>query len=505
MRSPELDGYVEQVRADWSNVGVAVSIVQGSEASYVRGFGPRQIDRSEPIDSNTAFQIGSLSKAFAATALGMLVEEGRIAWDDPVINRVPDFQLRDPQLTREVTLRDIVAHRSGISHNVYPFLGIVDTEAALQELRFIATEGAFRDSFVYSNLMYAVIGKIIEAASGLSWHRFVKQRLLQPLGMDRSGTSPFEFWSAAHVTPTYLGSAPAGRWSLEYARDRNLAMPHGRDEHGEAAILPWQSYDNAAPAGSLIASAADVAKWMVFNLNEGRFPGQQLLRPDTLEVLHAPQNLCGGEVPFPFEGECLTYAMGWWRTRYRGEACLVHSGGMIGFPSYTVLLPQQRIGVTVLANSWHLDESSFHKSIVFGVLDRLLGVTPGEWSRDLLERARQTHHAAQASEEQLSASRRPNTTPSLPLEAYVGDYEDASSVSGRIMLRLEGEQLVLSFAGNGAYRAALEHWHDDVFRLHSSLSAAHVLGTLLLQFILRSAVDVVSMSVFGATLYKRTG
>src|ERR1700722_9667352 len=153
MRLTGLDQYIEQVRAEWENIGVAVTVVQGSEALNVKGFGVREFGQTARIDGHTRFQIGSTTKAFAAAALGMLVDEEKIGWDDPVINYLPGFQLLDPALTRRLTLRDAVSPRSGISHNVYPFLGIIDLDEAVRQLRNVAAPGSFPVSFVYSNLM----------------------------------------------------------------------------------------------------------------------------------------------------------------------------------------------------------------------------------------------------------------------------------------------------------------------------------------------------------------
>jgi len=499
MRLTGLDQYIEQVRAEWENIGVAVTVVQGSEALNVKGFGVREFGQTARIDGHTRFQIGSTTKAFAAAALGMLVDEAKIGWDDPVINYLPGFQLQDPALTRRLTIRDAVAHRSGISHNVYPFLGIMDLDEAVRQLRYVAAQGAFRDSFVYSNLMYAVTAQIVEAASGCTWHEFVKCRFLQPLEMTRSGTSPLEFWDRKFVTPTYLGSAPAGQAGIDDAGDPNVAMPHGRDACGSVAVLPWQNYDNAAPAGSLVSSAADMATWMIANLNAGRFEGRQLLSKETLQELHAAQNQHVGAPPFPFEGSPMSYAMGWWRTQYRGFTCLVHSGGMIGSPAFVALLPDLKVGVTVLANSSHPDDTLFHKSIVFRAFDCLLGAPPHDWGKEFLDRARKTQHQAQEEEERLQGSRQRNSAPSRSVEQYAGLYDDATGASGHVRLQAKNGQLTLSFAGEGTYCASLEHWQHDVFRLRSSRTIDEVLGPQFVDFKLAASGEIKSMSAFGAT------
>jgi CubicO group peptidase (beta-lactamase class C family) len=493
-----LDQYIEEVRRDWRNVGVAVAVVQGDAPIYSRGVGLRQYGRAGQIDSDTLFQIGSLTKAFSAVAIGLLVDEGKVRWDDRVIDWIPTFRLRDASLTERVTVRDVLAHRTGISHNNYPFLGIISPEEAIEQLSSLEPEGQFRNSFVYSNLMYALVGLVVESVSGQSWHKFVAARILQPLQMRRSTTSPLRLWDPQHVAPTYLGVAPAGQASIEDAWDPNVAMPHWNNDDGSVTVLPWQNYDNAAPAGSVISSAADMTNWMIANLNGGEFQKSQFLTPETLRELHSSQNGHTGPVPFPFEGSSLSYAMGWWKTQYRGECCIVHSGGILGFPSYLAMLPERKIAVVVLANSAYLQDMLFHKSIVFWTFDNLLGAAPHSWSLDLLDRARHALELERAEETTLLASRVPETTPSLPLEKYEGEYRDIVSAAGRIKVSLENGYLILAFAGAGAYRASLEHWHHDVFRLHSSPASDHVLGPSFVSFSVTSTGEVPSLEVWNA-------
>ncbi len=499
-----LESYLERTRADWNNVGVAVAVVQGSGIVCARGFGAKELGQTACIDADTLFQIGSTTKAFTTAALGILVDERKVRWDDPVTDYLPEFQLQDPWLTRNLTIRDVVAHRSGISVTLYPFLSVMDSDQAIRQLRYVSPEARFRDSFLYNNLLYAVAGKVIEAASGMTWNRFIETRLLLPLRMNRSGTSPYDFWSARHVAPAIFGAAPAGCPRFNEARDGNVAMPHGWDENRSVVALPWQSYDNAAAAGSIVSSAADMAQWLVLHLNEGRFDDRQLLTRETARELHATQNLHAGANKFLFDEARESYAMGWWRTEYRGHAHLAHSGGIIGFPAYVALLPDRKMGVVVLsngpkvANDEYTLEYLFHKAIALWVFDRLLGAPSRAWNQELLARFQSAQCDAQTREVELGRSRLADAPPSLALAQYAGVFEDRSTHS-RLAVRVMNGTLMMSFTGEGAYAASLEPWHRDLFRLRSRAGVADALGVQFAAFAIDPAGQVTSMSALGAT------
>lgn len=496
----DLDAYIEESRPDWANAGAAVAVVRGSEVIYARGFGPRQVGQDAQIDADTLFQVGSTTKAFAAATLGLLVDEGRLGWDDAIIDHLPGFQLHDPWVTRQVTIRDALAHRSGIANSYYPFFGLTTSDEAVRQLRYVRPQGAFRDSFIYSNLMYAAAGKVVEAVTGATWQEFVRQRILQPLDMNRSGVGPYEFWDAPLVTPTFFGSAPAGRPGLADARDANVAMPHGWTAAGEAVVLPWQSYDAAAPAGSIVSSAADMAKWVIPHLNQGRADGGRLLlSADTVQQLHAQQNLRGRPPQFPGDETYAGYALGWLRGRYKGRTHLCHGGGIVGFPAYVALLPERDIGVVVLCNGAN---PLFHKAISLWVFDYLLGEPRRNWSQDLSSHAAAQRREAEEKEVVLSASRAPSAPASLPLDQYAGVYEEQNGASGRVEVMLASGELSLTFPGEGAYRAPLEPWRNDMFRLRTNTGVAEVLGPQFASFTLNPAGAVRSMSAFDVTFHR---
>jgi CubicO group peptidase (beta-lactamase class C family) len=475
----EVDRCIEQARSEWENIGAAVSVAHGDEVIYARGFGVREHGRPEPVDEHSVFQVGSTSKAFACAALGALVDEGRLGWDDPVVDHLPWFRLRDPWLTANVTVRDSLTHRSGIGLSVYPFFRHSDLDDTVGILRTVGGALPFRACFSYDNSMYAVAGRVTEAASGLSWHEFVKTRIQQPLAMTHSGTSPFDFWDAEHVTPTFFGEVPGGVPTLDQARDGNVAMPHGWLADGSVAVIPWQSYDNAGAAGAIVSNAADLGNWLVLHLNGGRFRDRQVLSEETTAELHRLQNTVLPGRAFvpgvPDDG----YALGWVCGSYRGQPLRYHGGGILGFPSHVSILPDARIGVTVLSNGSKvrggefpqgdtLDLMAFHRAITLSIFDLLLGGQTEDWVGRLAGHARSVQRESRAAELALLAGRVDGAAPTLALERYAGTYEDVPGESGPVHISVEGDGLRLAFGGAGSFAARLEHWHGDLFRVRAN-------------------------------------
>ncbi|MBL8269808.1 serine hydrolase [Steroidobacter sp.] len=495
------DRYIEQARGEFGNVGLAVAVVHDDRVVFAQGFGLRQSGQPARIGPDTLFQVGSTTKALACASLGVLVDDGKLRWDDPVVDYLPDFQLRDPWLTRQLTVRDTVTHRSGIVGAPYLVMSVMSADDVIRQLRYAKPDGAFRDSFQYSNPMYGVAGKVAGAVSGMSWNEFVRRRLLQPLQMNRSGTSPYEFWDPKFVTSPFQGSAPASRPSYTDARDADVAMPHVMDDRGQPHVVAWQSYDNAAAAGSIVSSAREMANWVIVNLNEGRFAGKQVLSKQTLQALHSVQNL-RLEEPFPFQAASEGYAMGWNKVRYRDRSLLHHGGDLIGFNAYVALMPEERIGVVVLSNSQQTvggDNQAFRKAIALRAVDQLLNGPSRHWDQEFLALAKQADATAKTKELKLQSSRLPNAPPSLPLDRYAGDYEDSIQHSGRVSVSIEAGQLSLTFPGAGAFSAVLEHWHGDVFRLRKKGPGKQSLTGHFMSFVIDPQGAVTSMSLFNET------
>ncbi len=421
--------------------GLAVAVMQRDEIAFAQGYGTRTLGTDEVVDKDTLFAVGSISKSFTATALAMLVDEGKLKWDDRVQQYLPWFAMHDPYVTREITVRDLLTHRVGlrsVSGGTVWYGSTYDRIEVLRRMRYLEPVSSFRAQFAYQNITYAAAGEIVAAITGRSWDQFVRERIFAPLGMTRSITAMDE---------------------LE--QRRNIATPHARVARTTAPV-PHRNYDNVGPAASIYSSAHDMARYVRLHLAHGSFAKQQLIAPATAHEMHAPQMVIPIE-PWPAALAALkptwyTYGLGWFIRDYLGHKLVQHAGGVDGMVALATMLPEQQIGVVALANA----EEAL-AAVTYTVLDTLLGVAPTDWQAAYgqLRRERAAERATQA--EQIVAARVHDTQPSLPLDNYAGTYHDP--LYGDVTVALEHDRLVLRWSHTPSFTAALEHWHHDTFRL----------------------------------------
>jgi CubicO group peptidase (beta-lactamase class C family) len=452
---PGLDAYVEQVRQSWQAPGLALVLVRG-DSVLVRGYGVREVGGTDPVDGETLFPIGSLTKAFTATLLAMLVDEGKIAWDDPVIRHLPDFKLRDPYVTRELTIRDALSHRSGIARGDLMWVGgSLGPREVIRRLRFQEPAFGFRARYGYTNEAYLLAGEVAAHVAGKPWSELLRERIFEPLGMRRSTAT------------------------LDALRDRaNVALPH--DEIGPGQVLgnaPRAGSSLDAPtairriewfespavaAGGIVSSASEFGRWLRFQLSAGEAGGRRIVGREALLATHTPQ------VPIPgFPANRAAVAatnlnaagMGWSVRDYRGRLMLTHSGSTPGWGAAVALLPAERTGVAVFVNItqglWPAN------SVMRWLLDRLLDAELEDWNEQPLKGAEQRRQAEVAARKKAVASCVAGMTASRPLEAYAGTYTDSLYPPARVMLR-NGR---LRFSLGPLLAGDLDHWQGDTFRV----------------------------------------
>jgi len=464
------DAYVAKGVADWEIPALAVAVVKDGEVVFAKGYGVLELSKSDPADENTLFAIGSTTKAMTAAALGMLVDEGKLQWDDPVTKHLPWFQLHDPVVTREVTVRDLLTHRAGLPNADFLWYGRDNgPRDILFRMRYLPQETSLRSHFTYQNVMYAAAGAVVAELSGVPWEDFVRTRILEPLGMTG--------------TPVTL-SELAGRG--------NVASPHYRID-GEVRVIENASVDPVAPAGSVWSSVSDMAKWMRFLL-EGTTPdGVRLLKEETVEELFRPQTLVDRDEFYPTERlthpKWTTYGLGWFQHDYRGRAIDFHTGSIDGMVAIHGLIRSERLGVYVLAN---LDHAELRHALMYTVFD-LYGGDEGprrDWSAALHELYRSLAKEAEDRRAEAEAKRVPGTRPSLPPEGYAGAYSDP--LAGRATVSKGEDGLRLSLGPTLA--GSLEHWHYDVFRVWWDRKWQ---GTGFVSFSLGVAGEVESLEIDG--------
>jgi CubicO group peptidase (beta-lactamase class C family) len=441
-RLKEIDEYATRAGREWNVPGFAVAIVKDDRVVFAKGYGVRELGKPGPVDKDTLFAVASNTKAFTAAALATLVDEGRISWDDPVTKYLPYFQLYDPLATREMTVRDLLSHRSGLAtfggdllwyETDYP------REEIIRRVRFLKPVYGFRARYGYQNIMFLAAGEIVPAVTGKSWDDYVRERFFAPLGMSRTTTS----YRQLMQTP-------------------NVATPHNEFE-GRVRVIHYSSADSAGGAAAINSSAAEMAQWVRLQLGRGTYEGKKIFSADRSREMWTPQTVVGGvsesAEKFNPTVHFNLYGLGWFLSDYRGRKVVTHSGGLDGMTSRVAMLPEENLGVVVLTNS----ETPLQSFLWYKVFDVLTGAPARDWSADYAARAKAAREREEAEARKLEEARVPNTKPSLAPSAYAGTYTGAMYGDARVTE--EQGRLVLRLAHSPNFVGDLEHWHFDTFRV----------------------------------------
>ena len=430
----QLDGFdelVEQALADFEVPGLALAIVVDGEVVLARGYGVRDLDSGEPVTEDTLFAIGSCTKAFTTFVLGTLVDEGLIEWDEPVATYIPWFRLQDDHASRNLTVRDLITHRSGLPrHDFLWYNADYSREELVRRLSHLQPFADLRERYHYQNLMFLTAGFLAEQVTGRGWEDLVRERILTPLGMQRSNFSV-----------------------SDSQRDADHAAPHSeRDD--ELQRIPFRDITTVGPAGSINSSVSEMARWLQLHLAEGKASDQILATPGTAREMFTPQTVMAG---YPTEPQVLltSYGLGWALSSYRGHYRAAHGGGIDGFIAMTTVMPLDGIGVIALSNR---DGQGLPEFITRHALDRLLELEERNWLAEALEQRDQAEAMTEEGEEKKEAARQTDTSPSHALEHYAGEYEH----DGYGVFAVSLDEGVLSATFNDI-SSPLEHWHYDTF------------------------------------------
>jgi CubicO group peptidase (beta-lactamase class C family) len=433
-----LDAYVQKALKEWDAPGLALAIVKDHKVIYARGYGVREMGKPDPVNERTMFAVASTTKAMTAACLGMLVDEGKLKWDDKATQYLPGFQLYDPYVTRELTVRDLITHRSGLSRgDLIWYASPYDRKEVIRRVRFLEPSWSFRSRYGYQNILYIAAGGVIETVSGKTWDDFIKERLFTPLGMTSSNTS---------IT------ALAGR--------ENVATPHTYLD-GRLVTIPWRNVDNVGPAGSVNSNAYEMAQWVRLNLNKGVFEGKRIVSEKVLEEMQSPQTI----IPLDSLTKALTpsthfltYGLGWILMDYHGRKVVRHDGALDGMRTRVAMMPEENTGVVLITNQ---TRTSILTALMYRIFDSFLGVKERDWSAEFLKSVKDQEQRAKENEQKRIAERSPNTTPSLALDQYAGTYEN--EMYGTITVSVENGKLVAAL--NPSYTGDLSHWHYDAFQI----------------------------------------
>lgn len=423
--------YVESAMKDWKVQGCAVAIVKNGKIVYTKGFGLRDVKNNLPVTPNTLFAIGSCTKAFTSASVCLLVDEGKMDFDKPVITYYPNFKLQDDYVTTHITVRDLLCHRSGLPRHDFVWYGAenLSRKDIVDALRYLEPSKGFREVWQYQNGMFGTAGYLVDLVSGDSWEKFVGKKIFEPLGMNSSDFSVNDMQKASD-------------FSKPYAKRK-----------GEVKEIPFYNIDALGPAGSINSSVSDMANWVIMQINCGKFNGKQIINDGTIRQTQTPQMV----IPSPVTDEMFysTYGMGWMITSYRGHLRLEHGGNIDGFSASVCFLPKDSMGIVVLTN---MDATAFPSVARNYAIDKILGLGEIDWSARLIGDIKKAEEMAKEQEGKKDPNRVEGTEPSHELKAYTGKYEHPAY--GTVEISLSGDKLIADFHTK---KADLKHYHYDIF------------------------------------------
>jgi CubicO group peptidase (beta-lactamase class C family) len=440
---PDIDQWVDRAMREFEVPGLALAVVKDDAVVVAKGYGVRKLGEPAGVNAKTLFGIASNTKVFTATALGMLVEEKKIEWDAPVVRYLPSFAMFDPYVTRELTVRDLLVHRSGLGLGAGDLLwwppSTYDRKEIARRLRFIRPAASFRSAYAYDNVLYLVAGEVIEAIGGRSWEDFVQSRILAKVGMTGSNVR-------------HSAAAAGG----------NVAAPHAPIDGKVRAIVPFAS-DNTNPAGGINSSAEDMAKWLRVLLAHGKLADRTRLysedtwRQLTTLVTPMPINPLPPEVA-PLAPAFNGYGLGLVVRDYRGHKALMHTGGLPGYVSRVAWVPDANVGVAVLTNQ---ESEAAFDAIALHVLDHYLGAPAFDWIDGFAKVVKRMQTANADSATRSAAARDTSSKPSLAPAMYAGTYRDGWY--GDVAIAEQGGRLTIAFSHTPALSGTLEHFQHDTF------------------------------------------
>ena len=473
---PGFDAYVRGALTTWKVPGAAVAIVRNDSVIYAKGYGVREIGKPATVDERTMFAIGSSSKAFTAAAVAMLVDSAKVSLDAPATAYLPGFQMFDNYATREITVRDLLSHRSGLARGELLWYGSdYDRDEILRRVRFLQPTWSFRSQFGYQNIMYLAAGQVVAKVTQAPWDDFIRARIFQPLGMTSSNTS---------IT------ALAG--------NEDVAAPHA-DVNDTVRAVPYRKIDNIAPAGSINSNALDMAQWVRLQLGDGKFNGKQLISKRLVDEMHMAQTVIRND-PNGFgamnpSAHLMAYGLGWILSDYEGKYLVQHGGNIDGMTALVAMLPEEKFGIVILSN---MNGSQMPTTIMLRALDMQLRRPAKDWSGQLRTRYDSLLTRARAMQARAASQRVANTKPSLALAEYAGTYAD--SMLGTV--KITESNGTLNFGFGSTWKGPLEHWHFDTFHLKLDTP---ILGVIPVTFRLNAAgkVDEMLVDLAGPATFKR--
>ena len=468
-----LDTYVKKGMKDWQVPGLSIAVVKDGKVLFSKGYGVTDIDSKNKATSESRFMIGSTTKAMTALGLAILVDEGKLKWDDKVVDLYSEFQLHDAYATRDMTIVDLLSHRGGLGNTDFLWsLNDISSEEIVSRLKYVEPSYPIRGGYTYQNIMYLVAGMVIEKVSGQKWADFIQERLLTPLGMSNS-------------RPLFS----------DVNGESDYAKPHYLIDE-KVQIIPFLTADKVAPAGSIWSTSDDMSKWMLMMLDSGSYQGKRIVSTERVAEVWGTYNIIPQEQFYPTtritKPNWITYGLGWFQHDYKGYKLQFHTGSLPGLTAIIGLLPERDFGVYVFGN---LDHAELRHALMYKAMDLFLDLGDTDWNKAFLNLyAELDQQNGEATKEQFN-NQISGTEPSLPLSAYVGTYTDR--LYGTAVITQEGNNLRVKFTEQ--FEAILSHWHYDTFKANWSLAYA---SPNLMSFELNSEGQVARLTFGNFSLAK---
>ncbi|MEZ4997702.1 MAG: serine hydrolase [Bacteroidales bacterium] len=408
LRSDEIDKLVTRTLETFNVPGIAVAVVKDDRIVHMKGYGVRSITTGEKTDENTLFAIASNSKAFTSAALGILIDEGKLTWETKVIDIIPEFRLYNSYVTEDFNIKDLLTHRSGMGLGagdlmLWPDSSSFTKEEIIHNLRYLKQVSSFRTKYDYDNLLYLVAGEVVARVSGQSWEDFVEERIMKPLGMERSATS------------------------LRRVNDNSNIIDAHVPVDGKLQVIPKYQSDLLNPAGGIISSVADMTGWVMMQLNRGKY-GEGLSKQMLSERVHremwTPQTIIPVRSPGPYKSHFAAYGLGWRLTDVAGYLEASHTGGLGGMVTQVTLIPELKLGIIVFTNQ---QEGAAFTAITNTIKDGYLGVKGNDWIKSLSDNVERNRAEAKKITDEVWAkveAQRSKTGKPVDHSVYTGTYSD---------------------------------------------------------------------------------
>jgi CubicO group peptidase (beta-lactamase class C family) len=432
------DGLIAGAMREWKVPGLTITVVDGDTVVHLQAYGTRDPGKGLPMTVDTHYRLASNTKAFTAMALGILVDEGKVAWDTPVRRYVPELRMYDPYATEHLTPRDLLCHRSGLPAHDGARWGKTSTRAEIVgRYAYLEPSCDMRTRLQYNNLMYMLAGHIVERVTGVPYEQFITDRILRPLGMEKSGFSRVRAFRTGDCAECY------------WQKDGMLRL-YRHAEDGDP-----DEVHAGAPAGGLVSTAREMGPWLIAQVNGGACGGTRIVSAATLAEMHTPQMIDNWPRTFPEMGPSAC-ALGWFTWTYRGHPLVLH-GGFFG--SQLVMIPSRRVAVAFLPTlGMH---SHLYLVACFTVFDRLLGLDPQPWQERFMEQGKKDREKLAADAARARVVPVAGTHPSRPLPAYCGTFSHPAYG----VLTIDEDSAGLGIRFNGDERVALRHFHHDTFEM----------------------------------------